>query len=277
MLRTPLERKSGALRADTASYAPELVAAVSPSTSLPSAERLAVYHRQYWFRLLTVLQDLHPLTARLMGYWRFNDYAAAHLLERAPSGYDLDTVGDGFVQTLSERLPPGGCLALDNGQTLQVASLLEAANIDAEFHRVARAPVIHPFRPGAADAAQLGVSRLLLSPAVSLLREHWPLCQLRLSFLERPPQRPPVLGEPWSEPRHWLLTRHASQLGLVGLEAHEARLFLLLQAHPLEQALALLEAELSDDERRDLPLRAQAWLARSVRVGMWAGMVEANA
>jgi hypothetical protein len=47
MLRTPLDRSSGELRAETSAYDAALTEAVLPTETLSAAERLAVYHRQY--------------------------------------------------------------------------------------------------------------------------------------------------------------------------------------------------------------------------------------
>lgn len=261
MLRTPLDRSSGELRAETTAYDAALTDAVLPTETLSAAERLAVYHRQYWFRLFTVLQGLYPLTARLVGFWRFNELAARHLVEKPLSGFDIDSIGEGFDARLARDLR-------DDDATV------EAAHIDAAFHRVTRAPQSEPFRPSAQDAARLGSSRLRLADNVALLDEHWSLAQLRLSLAEQPGDKPLELGPTLPSARHWLLKRHQSQLGLVALDAPEAELLRLVQRYPLQQALGMLEAAAPDGERATLPARAQGWLARSVQLGVWAGLRE---
>jgi hypothetical protein len=259
LLRTPLERSSGELRAETAGYDAALTEAVLPTETSSAAERLAVYHRQYWFRLFTVLQGLYPLTARLLGYWRFNELAARHLVERPPSGFDIDTIGDGFDRGLARDLRDED-------------AVVEAAHVDAAFHRVSRAPQSEPFRPSAEDAARLGSSRLQLAGNVALLSEHWSLAQLRASLTVQPGDKRLELGPALPTTQYWLLKRHQNQLGLVALEAPEAELFRLVQQHPLQQALGMLEAAAPDGERATLPARAQGWLARSVQLGAWAGL-----
>lgn len=274
MLQTPLDRASGSLRAETSSYEAELLAAARPTSTLSSAERLAIYHRQYWFRLFTVLQGLYPLTARLVGYWRFNEFAARHLVQHPPHGFDIDTIGDGFDESLARLLPNDGQVEAGPNQHVDAAAVLEAALVDVGFHRVTRAPRREPFRPSAADAARLTSSRFVLSPSVALLQEHWPLSELRLGLVELPSDAPLQLPAPLPEARHWLLTRQQTKLGLLALEPAEAQLLRLLQLHPLDQALGLLEAAASAEERARLPERAQAWLARSVRLGVWDGLAD---
>jgi hypothetical protein len=281
LLQTPLDRSSGSLRAETSAYDAELLAAARPTETLSSAERLATYHRQYWFRLFTVTQGQYPLTARLVGYWRFNDFAARHLVEHPPRGFDIDSVGDGFAQTLARLLQKDGKVEAEASQAdapVDAAAVLEAARIDAEFHRVTRAPRCEPFRPSAQDAQRLASSRFVLSPSVALLSEHWSLSERRLGLVELRGDQAFELGERLSEARHWLLARHQHKpgltLGLVALEPAEAKLLELLQQYPLEQALGLLEAAVSAAERLQLPARAQAWLARSVQLGVWAGLAD---
>lgn len=261
LLRTPLDRSSGALQAVTSAYEPKLVDAVRPTSTLSAAEHLAVYHRQYWFRLFTVLQRLYPLTARLVGFWQFNELAARHLLEHAPRGFDLDTIGDGFVDSVTAQLP-------------HAAAVLEAAQIDAAFQRVTRAPSGKALRLGAAEAARLASSYLVPSRSAALLRERWPLCQLRVGMMEEQDSATVTLGAQLPAARYWLLARHESKLGLVALEQAEGELLTLLRQYPVAQALGLLEAAVPEAERAQLPERAQAWLARSVQLGVWTGLAD---
>lgn len=278
LLRTPLDRSTASLRADTAAYPSALIESALPSATLSSAERLAVYHRQYWARLFSVLHTLYPLSARLLGYWRFNEFAAQHLVKRPPRGFDIDAVGDDFSLSLAEHLPETATVKTDQGLLVEAAAVLDAVQIDDAFHRVTRATRSEPLRPTPADAARFADSCLQLSAGVALMQERWPLAELRMGFVERPKIVPGSpgdelvqLGARWPAPRHWLLTRHASKLGLLALEPREAELLGLLQQLPLEKALGRLEAAAPAAERAGLPARAQAWLARSVQLGFWAG------
>lgn len=275
LLRTPLERSTGSLRAPSATYDDRLVSAVLPSPTVGNAERLAVYHRQYWFRLFTALRALYPLSARLVGDWHFNDLAARHLLKRPPHGFDLDVIGDDFEHSITEHL--GETRA--NGDlarwSVDPTAVLEAARVDAAFHRVMRASHSEPLRLAAADASRLSDSCLRLSPSAALVQERWPLAELRAGLVESQEGTQIQLAERWPSPRHWLVLRQGSKLGLLALEPREAELLGLLQQLPLARALGRLEAAAPPAERALLPERTQAWLGRSVRLGIWVGFVEA--
>jgi hypothetical protein len=118
----------------------------------------------------------------------------------------------------------------------------------------------------------LAVSRLVRSPSVALVREHWPLCELRAS-LDANDEQPLALPAPLASPRLWLLTRQGLQLGRIALEPREAALLELLAELPVGEALASLEQRTAAAERDGLPPRAQVWLARSVALGVWSGLV----
>jgi hypothetical protein len=273
VLRTPLSSATGTFCADTAAYPAALLARVTSRAEISQAERLAVYHRQYWFRLFTLLQGAFPLTANLIGLWRFNQLAGRFLSARPPRSWDIDQVGVGFADFLSDELPDTD-LELDPARgSLPRLALVEAARIDAAYHDVFGAPAVTPYVPAFDDAAQLLQGTLRLSPAVALLTESWPLCELRRRWLgDRTVEDPLRLGPRLSAPRSWVLGRDQLKLGLLALEPLEAQLLALLTRHPVGIALARLEEECSETERPQLPELVQAWLARSVRLGIWAGL-----
>lgn len=275
MLRTPLARATGTLRAATSAYPPALLAQAKPGRELDQAERLAVYNRQYWFRLFTLLQGAFPLTAQLIGLWRFNELASDFLIARPPRGWDLGQVGDGFADFLSRALPDTELEVQATQGSLPRAALVEAARIDTAYRDVFGAPAVTPYAPAFDDAARLLQGTLRLSPAVALLTESWPLCELRRRTLEpRTFHGSLALGPRLAAPRSWLLGRDGLTLGLLPLEPREAQLLRLLVQHPVGTALARLEAACadSDSERQRLPELVQTWLARSVGRGIWAGL-----
>jgi hypothetical protein len=198
------------------------------------------------------------------------------LIQRPPHGFDIESIGDGFEASLKAQLPAKGTVAAESGRRVEVTALVEAARIDAGFHRVTRAPRAESFRPGPADVARLSTSCMVLSPSVALLHESWPLCDVRMAFVEQQSDDAVVLPERLPVPRAWLLARQDAKLGLLALEQQEARLLSLLQEYPLERALAQLESAASRAERARLPERCQAWLARSMRLGIWTGLAEAQ-
>jgi len=261
MLRTPLDRSEGRLCAQPERYSAQLVRSVRNTAQSSASERLAVYHRQYWFRLLSVFQASYPLTVRLLGHWHFNEHAARFLSERPPAS-DLSHVADGFAEALD---------------TYAVSDTIrEGARIDHAYRRVSRARPEATYRPSGADAERLLTGQLVLSASAAIVHEHWPLCELRRALLaasdesEAPLPTPEALAAPQS----LLLLGDSLQLQSLVLEPREATLLDLLRTHPVGVALALLEEQCSAAERAALPAQAQRWLSRSVQRGVWSALAE---
>ena len=262
-IRTPLERASGTLIAPLSAYDPRLVQALG-GASARAAERLAVYNRQYWFRLFDALQNAFPLTARLFGYWSFNDYAARFLLARPPRGWNIDEVPTGFDAFLAD--------VLECEDPSRRRGLIESARIDAAWRAVFAAEKVPAFRPSDADASRLLDAQLVPSEAVRFVEEHRPLVDLRRVLAREPSTGALELPSPLLHSRWWAIAGAGDGVALLPLETREAQLLTLLGRLSVRSALALLEQACTPEERAHLPERTRAWLARSVAAGFWSAV-----
>lgn len=261
LIRTPLDRATGTLRATPEVYAPSVQA------ETVGTEGLAVYNRQYWFRLFTAIQTSYPLTTRLLGAWELNGKAMAFLRDHPPTGWDLEAAGQGFDAWLAQALPA----ELDRPR----GAVLEAARVDAAWSRVLRAPAVQPWAPSAADAPRLLDARLLLSPAAALVEERWPLVSLRASLF-RDPGAEVALGPPHAAPRIWVVSRRSGGVLTTPLEPRQGELYALLREGPVGEALAILERSCPEEERAALPEQTRRWLASGVALGLWSGLEQAQ-
>lgn len=278
VVRAPLDRATGTLVARMDAYDPIAVEASLDGPTTTRAERLAVYNRQYWFRLFGVLHDAFPLVCRLVGYWAFNGYAARYLDAHPPRGWDVDAVPDGFApffeRALDASAPHGG----ERGSTARDReALVDAARLDAAYRAVFRAPPVTPFRPSREDAAHLLDATLVASPAVAIVVERSALAELRRTILRDRSERRRELPTAWPEPHAIAILRGEEGTAEIPLEAREAELLALLETHPVREALALVERSAEPDERAELPAKTQRWLALSVQRGWWSGMRRASA
>lgn len=64
------------------------------------ARGLDVYRNAYRARLVGALRETYPRTAKWVGEEAFDAAAAHFLISSPPTGWTLDDVGDGFVETL---------------------------------------------------------------------------------------------------------------------------------------------------------------------------------
>ncbi len=269
VLRTPLDAETGTLRANPGSYPRDAVARALAGKQGPVTQRLAVYNRQYWFRLFTVMQGEFPLTARLLGAWTLNQHAQRFLLSHAPWHFDLQRVGHGFGEFLAEQLSEPLVLRGPRHAPLPRAAVLEAVGIDSAFQRVFLAPPQPRWQPTDDEAARLPALRLEASEAFAILEEHWPLLALRDGLVESPDEDAVALPARLHAPRTWALLRVRTGLRRFPLAARHAELLQLLGAYPLGEALARLEASCPEGQRSELAPQVQRWLAEGMRLGIW--------
>ncbi len=79
---------------------------VLPSRRQSSVERLAVYARAYWARLLECLREDYPLVGRAVGAEAFDALAAAYLIDHPSTSYTLAALGAKFPAYLADTAPP---------------------------------------------------------------------------------------------------------------------------------------------------------------------------
>lgn len=264
-LRTPLDRSQLKLRATPERYSDALVARLTDGPHSTARERMAVYNRQYWFRLLGVLQHEYLLTARLLGMWHFNAYAARFLEVTPPRHYDVQTAADGFA-AFFER-------ALEQEAHPQCGPLSEAVRIDSAYRDILRAREARPLILAPEQAARLPRARLVAQDSWRLAMESRAFVALRKELAQDATGESAVpLPEAHAEPRHWLL--HALPTGLRAEPVHplHAALLRALCEHTVQDALAHVEGQAGPEGRALLLQHAQGWLADSVHKAFWSGV-----
>ncbi|MBV9303592.1 MAG: putative DNA-binding domain-containing protein [Acidobacteriaceae bacterium] len=155
--------------------AEEAAAYVKPNDRLSSVERLEIYNRQYWFRVLDSLYEDFPGLCAVVGERRFAKLSQAYLRDCPSQSFTLRDLGSRLETWLrehpenaGERLP----LALEMVQ-------LEWAHIVA-FDGQEQAPL------GPEDLLELGPElRISLQPYITLLELHYPVDDLRIAVNAR--------------------------------------------------------------------------------------------
>jgi hypothetical protein len=305
MLRTPLDRSSGTLRAQCEAYGPDICAAAREGGRLDPRQRLAIYNRQYWFRLFGAFQHEFPATTALLGAWHFSALAGRFLEESPPQHHDLGRAADGFARSLEQQLSAAGGVAqlyaaagLARGfrQPLSAAgpaaalerqplaagppqtpraparALAQALRIDEAFRQVFRAPQQSRLTLTAAELQSVEHARLRWSTAVCLVEEDWPLLPLRR---RRRGAREGALAVPpqyANGTHHWAVCQEPGGQRLIALAPWEATLLRLLQRNSVSDALAELERACPAAEHAALVQQVPRWLAASVQRGFWTGM-----
>jgi Putative DNA-binding domain len=73
---------------------------IKPNDRLSSFERLEIYNRQYWFRVLDCLYDDYPGLRAVLGERRFMKLATAYLTQYPSDSYTLRDLGNRLEQFL---------------------------------------------------------------------------------------------------------------------------------------------------------------------------------
>jgi hypothetical protein len=144
---------------------------IKPNDRLTSFERLEIYNRQYWFRVLAALGEDFPGLRVVLGQRRFDAMAQAYLIANPSRSFTLRNLGSSMESWLRKNPKWAGTnqnLALDIVR-------LEWADIEA-FDGMAE-PALRPEDLSRASGPGLKVS---LQPYVRLLSFRYPVDDLLL-------------------------------------------------------------------------------------------------
>jgi hypothetical protein len=144
---------------------------IKPNDRLTSFERLEIYNRQYWFRVLSAFAEDFPGVRAVLGGRRFDAMAQAYLVDCPSQSFTLRNLGSRLVSWLQNHPAWAG-----KRQNLAVdMARLEWADIEAFDGK--REPSLKPEDLASVNPAKL---RLRLQPYVSLLALRYPVDDLLL-------------------------------------------------------------------------------------------------
>ena len=115
----PLTAKWGMQKRWTDGAPMEAVASefIKPNDRLSSFERLEIYNRQYWFRILDCLYDDYPGLRAVVGERKFMKLATAYLSRYPSDSYTLRDLGNRLEQFLREE-PQLECAATGDSRSI---------------------------------------------------------------------------------------------------------------------------------------------------------------
>lgn len=148
---------------------------IAPNSRLAAFERLEIYNRQYWFRVLGALAEDFPALRAVMGGQQFHALSVAYLAAHPSRSFSLRNLGSKLVDWLGAHPEFTGrrhALALD-------VARIEWAFVEA-FDSAERTPLAL-----AGIAALDGASRLTLQPHLQLMALDYAADDLVLSLHKR--------------------------------------------------------------------------------------------
>jgi hypothetical protein len=146
---------------------------IKPNDRLTAFERLEIYNRQYWFRVLDAFSDDFPGLRAVLGDRKFDAVAKAYLTDCPSRSFTMRDLGSRLESWLRKNPGPAG-----NRQQLALDMVrLEWAEIEA-FDAATHAPLTAAALAGA-NPAKL---RLRLQPYIHLLDLKYPVDDLLLAI-----------------------------------------------------------------------------------------------
>lgn len=76
---------------------------IKPNDRLTSFERLEIYNRQYWFRIVGALSEDFPALCRVLGDRQFDAMILAYLAENPSTSFSLRNLGSNLVMWLENN------------------------------------------------------------------------------------------------------------------------------------------------------------------------------
>jgi hypothetical protein len=255
-----------------ASVSAEAKALVKPNDRLTANERLSIYHRQYWYRILDSFNEDFPGLCAVLGERAFQRLANAYLTECPSESFTLRNLGSKLEAWLTAQPDFAGkhfALALDMIR-------LEWAHIEA-FDNAERKAL------GPEDLLELGPELgIALQPHIRLIELQYPVDDLRVKVNAHLTERG-AASNAVSQPAQRHIVRRYARLRAqriflavhrVGFTVYYRRLeageFRLLQTigegTPIGAALdsALADNHLEADE---LQQKIQTWFANWAQLG----------
>jgi len=145
---------------------------IKPNDRLTSFQRLEIYNRQYWFRILSALAEDFPGLRAVLGERRFDALSKAYLTECPSRSFTLRNLGSrlpAWVRAHPGYLGPRKRLAMDMAR-------LEWAHVEAFDGKAEPA-----LRPEALKGGPSAGLRLHLQPHLQLLDLAYPVDDLAIA------------------------------------------------------------------------------------------------
>ncbi len=148
---------------------------IAPNSRLTAFERLEIYNRQYWFRVLGALAEDFPAVRAVVGSERFKLISVAYLTEHPSRSFTLRNLGSRFPKWLAAHPEQTG---------RRHKLVVDVAHIEWAFVEAFDSAEREPLTLGQIAVLD-GDSRLALQPHMQLLALSFPVDDLVLELHKR--------------------------------------------------------------------------------------------
>lgn len=251
-LGIPFDFTSGQFRIQKEKYDAKFCERIHSHHKITAEERVGAYNAQYWYRLLSILQEDFPLTAQLMGLWHFNQVATDYLVRHPSSHFDLTQISlhftEYFLQTQSEL------------------HLTQAVQIDIAYHQAFLSP-----SPISWDGMNEDSTKTLLwNQHFQVIHESFELIKQRQDLDSNNEKQIPI---PHAGERYWVIFRNQTQIHTLEIEADFYRLIQFLRdGLSLDDSLHNLGLEF---DAQELAEKIPNWFQLGRQYQWWYGWGQA--
>jgi hypothetical protein len=225
------------------------------NAALDAFGRMQVYNRQYWFRLITVMQADYTCSIHVMGLRNFNLWVIRYLENNPPDSPYLNVLDQRFIAFME--------MAYNQSDR---DTVLEAIAYDGAFARAFDGPLGQPLQPSALQGTDLMTVSLRLAPHVTPLHLTHRWKSYRASVLDDESLEQIVVPP---EPGRWTVLIYRNDFILYEKEIATAAYHVL---HALKEPGTLPEIldripELNEVESADLEAHLIEWFRDFVAQG----------
>ncbi len=252
--------KSPVAREHLAVAPSDVESVITPSRNLSSVERLEIYARAYYARLLECLRGEFPVLAKAMGEDLFDQFAVDYLQRHPSSSYTLGELGRRFAGFLAETRPP----AEHPGQPDWCDLLIDLARLEWTFNEVFDGPGIEnqppldPIELQAIPHDHWAEIRLIPAPCLRLMQFRFPVGRYYRALRDGDKSTPPAAA-----PTYLVVTRRDFVCRHYQLAREEFDLLsALVTGETLERAMASLMASGDARDIEGLTNRVHDWFRR---------------
>ena len=255
------EDDSGDYRLRQEDYPAEVLAQMVPlpEKGLNGSDRLGTYNRQYWFRLLSVMQEEYPLMVAIMGLLPFNRMVMDYLEAYPPHSPSL--------RDLSNHL----CGFLAESTTWNQAHLQQAAKLEYCFimaFDAANLPVLDISKLDETGQEALVSEPLRLQPHLQLCHESYNLMHWR-SVVKAAPETTEVYLQ--EDENLWVICRQEGSTTSSALGALQYKLLShLISGLSLEGAILATCENLNEEEANFVSANIGNWFGHWQSLGWFA-------
>jgi hypothetical protein len=148
---------------------------VTRSRALSALERLAIYNRAYYARLLDCLRESYPVLCHALGEDAFGSFALDYLQKYPSHSYTLNDLGTNFPRYLRESRPTDGAGPSWPDFIIDLATLEWTYNEVFDGPGVEGRRLVRPDHLRKIDPARWPEARLVPVPCLRLLSLRYPV------------------------------------------------------------------------------------------------------